>query len=329
MFNLNKKIVLVAILALTLGLGALGVSATATPSASVVADPDGSYYVAVSWDGGVTNTISQTFYNEPVLDNSKTVINPDNSVTVTFDVDPDTYTGTAIEGAGSFTASIVPATLSKIEITTSATKLSYNVGEALDITGLVVTGTYSDGSTKVETISSGDVAGFDSSAAVTGQVLTVTANGKTTTYTVDIVAPVVIPVTPPTTGGGSTGGTGYIGGPLVFSAVATTTGQVLGTSTFAFRTTLKFGSRGLEVKELQNRLRAEGFFTYPVSTGYFGTLTSQAVKNYQKVMLLKVTGMTDLPTRNILNLSLGGYQKYVSLITEYLKLQIEIAKLSA
>jgi len=39
------------------------------------------------------------------------------------------------------------ATLQSIAITTPADKLTYNVGDALDITGLVITGTYSDGAT--------------------------------------------------------------------------------------------------------------------------------------------------------------------------------------
>ena len=78
-------------------------------------------------------------------------------------------------------------TLSSIAITTSATKLSYTAGDPLDINGLVVTGTYSDGSSAPVTISTSDVSGFNSSALVTGQVLTITVDGKTATYTVDVV----------------------------------------------------------------------------------------------------------------------------------------------
>jgi len=90
-------------------------------------------------------------------------------------------------------AYVVPTlpTLESISITTPATKLVYNVGEVLDITGLVVTGTYSDGSTKEEAIIVSDISGFDSSVFATGQVLTITIDEKTTTYTVDIIAPVV------------------------------------------------------------------------------------------------------------------------------------------
>ena len=77
-------------------------------------------------------------------------------------------------------------TLQGIAITTPATKLNYNVGDLEDITGLVVTGTYSDLSTQIELITMDDITGFDSTSPTTGQVLTVTFNGQATTYTVDI-----------------------------------------------------------------------------------------------------------------------------------------------
>ena len=79
-------------------------------------------------------------------------------------------------------------TLSSIAITTPATKLTYTVEDPLDITGLVVTGTYSDSSTKLETITTANVTGFNSSEPVTGQVLTITVDGKTATYTINVVA---------------------------------------------------------------------------------------------------------------------------------------------
>lgn len=80
----------------------------------------------------------------------------------------------------------VPATLSSIAITTPATKLEYSVGDALDISGLVVTGTYSDESTKIETIAEANVSGFDSSAPTIGQILTITVGTQTTTYSINV-----------------------------------------------------------------------------------------------------------------------------------------------
>ncbi|WP_170932676.1 bacterial Ig-like domain-containing protein [Desulfosporosinus sp. FKB] len=86
-----------------------------------------------------------------------------------------------------------PVALQSIAITTPAAKLIYTVGDSLDISGMVVTGTYSDNSTKTESITAADVSGFDSSAPETSQTLTVTVGGKSTTYTVEIqAAPVAL-----------------------------------------------------------------------------------------------------------------------------------------
>ncbi len=51
---------------------------------------------------------------------------------------------------------------------------------------------------------------------------------------------------------------------------------------YKFLVNLRFGSRHPDVKELQNRLRTEGFFMHPISTGYFGSLTKKAVVRYQE-----------------------------------------------
>lgn len=79
-------------------------------------------------------------------------------------------------------------TLSSIAITTPATKLAYTVGDTLDLTGLVVTRTYSDNSTTPEAITLANVSGFNSSVAAASQTLTITVGGKTATYTISIAA---------------------------------------------------------------------------------------------------------------------------------------------
>ncbi len=90
------------------------------------------------------------------------------------------------------TESAPSATLQSIAITTPANKLIYTVGESLDISGIVVTGTYSDSSAKTETVTAANVTGFDSSAPAAKQTLTVTVGGKAVTYTVTISpAPVI------------------------------------------------------------------------------------------------------------------------------------------
>jgi len=94
---------------------------------------------------------------------------------------------TATHEAGAATTfNFTVPTLSSIEITTPATKTAYKVDETLDITGMAVTGTYSDSTTKPETVVAGDVSGFDSAAVAVSQTLTVTVGGKTTTYDISV-----------------------------------------------------------------------------------------------------------------------------------------------
>lgn len=80
-------------------------------------------------------------------------------------------------------------------------------------------------------------------------------------------------------------------------------GLVLGESTFAFNSNLSLGMNSNEVVELQERLRAEGFFTFHTSTGYFGPITLAAVKAYQTAHpeIGYVTGYVGPLTRAVLN----------------------------
>jgi peptidoglycan hydrolase-like protein with peptidoglycan-binding domain len=123
------------------------------------------------------------------------VITPvaEGTTTISYQVEEDA-TG-RIVAKGSLEITVLEeeeATLVSIAITTPADVLSYHVGDSLDITGLVVTGTYSDDSTSTEAITSDNITGFDSSEPEDNQVLTVTVGGKTATYTVDVIA---IPIT--------------------------------------------------------------------------------------------------------------------------------------
>ena len=121
------------------------------------------------------------------------------------------------------------ATLSSIAVTTPANKTTYTVGDALDIAGLVVTGTYSDATTKVETVTVADITGFDSSAPATGQVLTITIGGKTTTYTVDInAAPPIADTTAPVITLNGTSPVNVVQGSAYSDAGATATDNVDG-----------------------------------------------------------------------------------------------------
>lgn len=87
------------------------------------------------------------------------------------------------------------ATLESIAITSGPTKTTYTVGEDLDLAGLVVTGTYDDASDAVIEITEDMVTGFDSSAAASDQVVTVTVDGLTATFTVTIENAAPTPIT--------------------------------------------------------------------------------------------------------------------------------------
>jgi hypothetical protein len=77
--------------------------------------------------------------------------------------------------------------LQSIEVTSPPTKTAYALGETLNVSGLVVTGTYPDGFTKQETVSLSDVIGYNADT-LGEQTLTVTVSGKTTTFTVNVQA---------------------------------------------------------------------------------------------------------------------------------------------
>ncbi|SDN03030.1 Putative peptidoglycan binding domain-containing protein [Fictibacillus solisalsi] len=62
-------------------------------------------------------------------------------------------------------------------------------------------------------------------------------------------------------------------------------------------TTLKQGSQGYEVDRLQKRLKELKFFTYSKITGYYGRITAEAVKSYQRANHLSVTGIADDTTQ--------------------------------
>lgn len=55
----------------------------------------------------------------------------------------------------------------------------------------------------------------------------------------------------------------------------------------------KLGMSHPQIKEVQQLLKAKGFFTYPTATGYFGAITETAVKKFQASVRLPVTGVVD------------------------------------
>ncbi|MDU0205249.1 C40 family peptidase [Paenibacillus sp. MAH-36] len=68
--------------------------------------------------------------------------------------------------------------------------------------------------------------------------------------------------------------------------------------------TLTQGMTSSSVSTLQSNLKTLGYFTYPTITGYFGTITAQAVKDYQKAYLLAPTGVVDTATQTSISHSI-------------------------
>lgn len=82
----------------------------------------------------------------------------------------------------------------------------------------------------------------------------------------------------------------------------TTAPVVLVNSGFVFKRFLTIGSTGTDVKQLQTILKKLGYFTYPKITGYFGSITKQAVIKFQKAYKLKpYPGYVGPGTRAALN----------------------------
>lgn len=66
---------------------------------------------------------------------------------------------------------------------------------------------------------------------------------------------------------------------------------------------LKQGMSHHDVKELQELLRGKGYFTYHTSTGYFGSITRQAVMDFQRDANLSVDGVVGPMTFKALNVT--------------------------
>jgi peptidoglycan hydrolase-like protein with peptidoglycan-binding domain len=70
---------------------------------------------------------------------------------------------------------------------------------------------------------------------------------------------------------------------------------------------LTIGDSGADVEDLQRRLQSAGYFNSPV-TGYYGSITQEAVAQFQQARGLSTTGVADASTLNALGVStaVGG-----------------------
>lgn len=112
------------------------------------------------------------------------------SITITYKTKTAQFTVTVVDNGGG--GENPGKTVSSIAVKTMPAKTVYNVMELLDLTGCVITVTYSDSSTQDISLPNGSVqvTGFTSNTAGT-KTLTVTYGNKTATFTVTVSKPPV------------------------------------------------------------------------------------------------------------------------------------------
>ena len=110
--------------------------------------------------------------------------------------------------------------LSSIAITTPPTKVQYNIGEDLDITGMVITATYNDGT--VLPVPAFIISGYDSTTAG-NKTVTITYLDKSTTLSVNVIDSTKETVVKPTAQPAG----GDVFGPQSITLATTTTGAAI------------------------------------------------------------------------------------------------------
>lgn len=110
-------------------------------------------------------------------------------------------------GTKTFSYSYTAPDVTSIILKTEPSKLTYSKGDQLDLTGAVLTVTYSDGSTNELNVTESMAIGFDSTSTGT-QIITVTYGGKTCSFTVTVRSG----SSGGTSGGSSSGGSSGGGG---------------------------------------------------------------------------------------------------------------------
>ena len=135
--------------------------------------------LTATYNNGVTEVISENFtYTPDELNTAGT-----QAVTVTYGGKTTT-----------FNVTVKAVELTSIAIKTNPTKTNYFVGDTLDTTGLTLTATYNNGTT--QTITSGFTCSPTTLSTAGTQAITVTYQGKTTTFNVTVEEVPSLDVTP-------------------------------------------------------------------------------------------------------------------------------------
>ena len=133
--------------------------------------------IEVTKEDGTTKTV---YVTESMVDGFYSYTAGTRTLTITYGGCTTTFDVTVVANVS----------LTGIEIVSEPDKASYIVGEDLDLSGLEIEATYSDGSTSYVDVSLDMVSGFNSSKVGT-QTLTITYRGYTATFTVDVEKQIV------------------------------------------------------------------------------------------------------------------------------------------
>ena len=126
--------------------------------------------ILVTKNSGATETISVT---PDMISGFDSSTEGTKTITITYEGKTETITVTVKDSIDNITIGTMP-------------KKNYLVGEPLDVTGGTIKVTKKSGAIETVNITPDMVSGFNSSSEVIGQVLTITYEGKTTTYIVNI-----------------------------------------------------------------------------------------------------------------------------------------------
>ncbi len=93
-----------------------------------------------------------------------------------------------------FIIKISQPTITSIAVKSTNHKTEYWIGDALDVSGLIIEATFSNGKKEEVQVTEAMVSGFDSHQENSSQTLTITFGGKTAEFNISISAPAIISI---------------------------------------------------------------------------------------------------------------------------------------
>lgn len=169
------------------------IEGTAT-ALSVTASVSDDGILSYQWYSITTNSVADGTEISGATDSSYTPDITNVGTTYYYVVVTNTIGDTGSETSSSTTSAVakivvVEKTVAGIAIKTAPTKVAYTVGDSFDPTGLVITVTYNDGSTKDVTYAESTGFSFDNTALATGDTsVTITYGGQTATQDITVTA---------------------------------------------------------------------------------------------------------------------------------------------